>query len=410
MDVPTRATVRARAPRVWGEKCDSFVPFRNDKGYTPKNLRLSGAPVHARGMFGVPRPTPRPGISEEVCLESRRVIGIDKRPALDPAQLQALDPYLRPMGVEDPLGNEVHDTLDLFTLINMGTNQQRDFITYATKRRAYWMLVYENPRSHADILHDLTDLSVSAVQKDIAIGELSREVLALVADRIVGLEIIREHEPSSTLGVVIAGYQEPVSGSLLALVRPFETGGGRVMSTLLEFGVNRGCSLRHVTGLVGQDHVQYVQLHELSICLVGRRPNTWLQCVVDLGASPPLDYNSRIFEPPVFMYSKTSAQETRVPVRRPDPSRAVLGLDGANAQFQGDRMIIIPKRLSRPCRDTPWDWGREVGWKTLPTTARMDLVLEELLPALVWNLDRQRGLLTGMLTHGTDVRVCRGRM
>jgi hypothetical protein len=214
-------------------------------------------------------------------------------------------------GAMDPFGNYQIQLPDGPTELLRRIDDMPDYLAFCSERKGYWFVVYENPRPHAELDRLLKDPTLSEEELDVYMGEISREMVGQIAKQMTGLEILFEHdETSKTLGIVHAAFQDEASGTLLALVRPFENEDGRVVCGMIEAGI-RGCSLRHALGV--RDGNYYIQIQELSVCAKGKRPGTWLQCAVDLEHSPRLPYHPREYEVPVFLFSeKTPHTSQRV--------------------------------------------------------------------------------------------------
>lgn len=192
------------------------------------------------------------------------------------------------------------------------------YCDFARNNHAYWAVVYKNPKrmnllkrerqaydANPEIIHRKT-LSGADVARLPKIhnphDDLSWEALAVINKHSKGIEILRHHEDnrnlvrgevkSRTYGCVVGSEQDPITGTLRFLLRPYDSDKGRELAHLVESRYNRAVSL-HTSEL---DVLNIVQVPEVSITDDGLREGTEITDVVDVSSMPPLEKNSRLFK------------------------------------------------------------------------------------------------------------------
>lgn len=298
---------------MWAEECDQQL--RQDGTIDPRQLYLEGPPIHSfpdrtcvPSMGDLFDPSIAQMDFHEISQLLQNIQSIDNVKGRVGVDTALAFPHLTcRTGDVDPFGNAVTPAVPVDSVQRMTWPEAYAYLEYCSQNRGYWFVVYRDPPRHADLMARMRDPSSTAKNLDEYRGEISFEILGKVASQMRGLEILQEHEPSTTLGVVSEAFQDPRSGTLYALVRPFNSWSGKVLCAMVELGV-RECSLRHA--MCDRGNRQCIQIQELSVCQKGRREGTTLQCIVDMSAKPRPPYYPRQFQAPVFLFSKGSATTT----------------------------------------------------------------------------------------------------
>lgn len=189
------------------------------------------------------------------------------------------------------------------SICSVNANEMYMYSVHASQWHGYWFRVYQDAKSHAELTVDRKH-PVEEVRA-LAQSELSQEELFSVQSSIVGLEVIQNHTPQETWGVVVDYQFTDGHANLDVLIRPFDSRKGRATCLVIETGAVCSCSLSHAR--LGDK----LQLHEVSICPQGARPGTYLQHVVKMTENDVLYYHPRLYVAPVFMMSATLQQRSR---------------------------------------------------------------------------------------------------
>lgn len=333
----------------WAEPCDTAL--KQDGTHDPRDYMLQGPPVHASPLSWMSANAIPPPIGQ--AFVERVVSAVDDNTNRNVGTPPWCLDLMQPTGDRDPCGHPVVALLDRTDAHALSPTQLPEYLTVCAERKGYWFVVYQNPPRHSDLIARMHDPTISEAERDAAQGELSWEMLGKISKQMQGLEILREHEPSTTLGVVTDAYQHPETGTLFALARPFSSAGGRTMCGLIEFGL-RGCSLRHAMCTRGDR--QYIQVHELSICQKGKRPGTWLYCSVDLSDEHRPPYRPRQFEPPVFLCSHSAQRRCSIS----HPGQMGRGVS-----------IELPSSLGLPCMQSNTPQTKRVNHIASDSLSRM---------------------------------------
>ena len=206
------------------------------------------------------------------------------------------------------------------TILAPPTSLSPEYIDEATCSHAYWICIYGSPPEHEVLSRMRVDPSLTLEQREEFCTQLSKEELTILHPHMVGLEVIRHHEGNDlsedapftgtsggrrTHGIVIASRQDPGSGDVELLLRPYQCTHGRWMVSLLEGGVMNGFSLQHVR------YGKNVQLREISICVEGKRPNSTLRNIVQLHDAPALAQKCRLYQHPSFYISTANSEPNK---------------------------------------------------------------------------------------------------
>jgi hypothetical protein len=178
----------------------------------------------------------------------------------------------------------------------------RLYLENSTKHHAYWLCIYKDPPTHEDVMRRR---GMGGATADQAFMDLSNTELRALLDKFPGTEILIDHKPQRTLGVIIEATQDPVSGTVRVLARPYNSEEGIRMAEMLEFGVMSGVSLQHIR------QGDNIQVREVSLCTVGRRPETWHECTIVLSDAEQahlrehefIQKESRMYQHPEFVVS-----------------------------------------------------------------------------------------------------------
>jgi hypothetical protein len=118
--------------------------------------------------------------------------------------------------------------------------------------------------------------------------------------------------PSLCLGVFVGKDTRNLSIDVLmlcffsslcsVLIKPHAAPEGELLAALLEFDIMRGASIQHI-----RDE-RYAQIREVSVCLMGKRPNTWLTAIVE--DNTVLKEGPRVYKhEPFHILSQQSAKD-----------------------------------------------------------------------------------------------------
>lgn len=197
----------------------------------------------------------------------------------------------------DIFGNIIIDVVPRFE--DFTASRLQTFVSRILSKRGYWFRVYNNPPEHSDVLARRYSADYNVAEP--AWGELSKQELGLCLPRFTGLEIIYNHEACYTMGKVVSAVQDADSGSVRVLVRPYECENGHRLATWMAFRTLEGMSLQHAR------FDTQIQLRELTVCMLGARPNTWLEHEVEFpDGTPSVDGATRPYSHPRFVIARAS--------------------------------------------------------------------------------------------------------
>jgi hypothetical protein len=207
-----------------------------------------------------------------------------------------------------------HPVVDLPSVINTA------YLKSAVAHHAYWMRIYDTPPDHAALqkhriapennhLHlgcdepkDISKVSGKCLEWWQALS--ATELTQLLPFMAGGLPVISHHDDNTNqsadaictrniMGQVVAAAQH-ADGSVDVCIRPCNTVEGVWLCGLIESGCFQGISLHHIR------NERTIQLREVSVCIQGKRPSTWLMAVVRLTDVKPMATTSVPYFHPTF--------------------------------------------------------------------------------------------------------------
>jgi hypothetical protein len=203
---------------------------------------------------------------------------------------------------------------DFMALFNQGgISAVAEYVQQCIQTRAYWLICYASPPDRASLEARRLDSNATREQRREAWKELCFEELSVLTPYFVGVEVIINHTGNDpeldpplpqgcvrkTLGLITQSRQDPQTGTVYVLVKPYDGIEGFVLCALLEFNIMRGVSIQHVRAR------HCAQIREVSVCLQGKRSGTWLHSIV-LDSSK-LDQCARAYTTPSFFVSRCSS-------------------------------------------------------------------------------------------------------
>jgi hypothetical protein len=207
-----------------------------------------------------------------------------------------------------------HPVVNLPSVINTA------YLKFAVAHHAYWMRIYDTPPEHTALQNNRTASGNNHLQlgcdkpKDITkvTGKCLEWWQALSATELTlllpfmagGLPVISHHDDNTNqpadamytrnvMGRVVAAAQH-ADGSVDVCIRPCNTVEGVWLCGLIESGCFQGISLHHIR------NERTIQLREVSVCIQGRRPSTWLMAVIRLSDMKPMPNASVPYFHPTF--------------------------------------------------------------------------------------------------------------
>ncbi len=191
---------------------------------------------------------------------------------------------------------------------SMTTAETLKYCEASARTQAYWVCIYANPIPD-EVMRIKREQSTS--RKDEAWHTLSRSEVAEVAQKAIGLPCIGHHDvdfPQTILGTITRTHQNKVTGALNVLVQPYANSiEGQTLALYFGLKAIPGVSLHHQlkpfhVGPGPNDMQLSFQLCEISVCMVGKNPDTWVSGVVRLRDrsqvlhGPPPRYTCKKFE------------------------------------------------------------------------------------------------------------------
>lgn len=207
-------------------------------------------------------------------------------------------------------------------LRQLSADERDAYVKNARRYHAYWYIMYDRPQSHVDLSRQRQSVSPTSERYRDLMCQLSREELACLTPFAKGLEVLDTHRDNEhndgpyqrrTLGVVTDAFQHPSTGSVWVCLRLYNSPEGHIACMQIEQGGLRGLSLQHVR------QGDAVQMREVSICFLGKRTGTNLQCTVYKKDCPDLTQNSVPYLHPPFIIHKASSTTKDDVVIRPSP-------------------------------------------------------------------------------------------
>jgi hypothetical protein len=207
-----------------------------------------------------------------------------------------------------------HPVVNLPSVINTA------YLRSAVAHHAYWMRIYDTPPDHTvlqnnrtasennnlqlscDKAKDITKVSGKCLEWWQALS--ATELSLLLPFMAGGLPVISHHDDNTNqpadaiytrnvMGRVVAAAQH-ADGSVDVCIRPCNTVEGVWLCGLIESGCFQGISLHHIR------NERTIQLREVSVCIQGMRPSTWLMAVIRLSDMKPMPTSSVPYCHPIF--------------------------------------------------------------------------------------------------------------
>jgi hypothetical protein len=208
-----------------------------------------------------------------------------------------------------------HPVVDLPSVINTA------YLKSAVAHHAYWMRIYDTPPDHTALQNnriasghnrmqspgcdestDITKVSGKCLEWWQALS--ATELTMLLPFMAGGLPVISHHDDNTDqpadatytrniMGRVVAAAQH-TDGSVDVCIRPCNTVEGVWLCGLIESGCFQGISLHHIR------NERTIQLREVSVCIQGKRPSTWLMAVIRLSDMKPMPTTSIPYFHPTF--------------------------------------------------------------------------------------------------------------
>ena len=158
-----------------------------------------------------------------------------------------------------------------------------------TRRRIYITRGIQDSLPHSHVAGERLALDPSTREWQFYDSTLSRDELkGPVHMQIQSTPVLVDHQMSEEpVGVVIAGAYDRATNSYDCALRLFDTRKGRDIAAHIEVGRVQAVSMHHSRG-VDEHGRDTLTLKEISLCMKGKRKDSWLLSTVDLDFDDPV--------------------------------------------------------------------------------------------------------------------------